>query len=54
MRILIADDDPDLIEGLRWYLEAEGYEITAALDGAAALEIFRREVRQVRELETRC
>lgn len=24
MRILIVDDDADLIEGLRWYLEAEG------------------------------
>lgn len=42
-RILIADDDTDLIEGLRWYLEAEGYEVSAAYDGEAALEIFRKE-----------
>jgi DNA-binding response OmpR family regulator len=40
-RILIADDDADLVEGLRWYLEAEGYEVTTAHDGEAALEAFR-------------
>jgi len=43
MRILIVDDDSYLIEGLRWYLEAEGYEILAAPDGEAALEVFRTE-----------
>lgn len=43
MRILIVDDDADLIEGLRWYLEAEGYEVLAASDGEAALETFRAE-----------
>lgn len=43
MRILIVDDDTDLIEGLRWYLEAEGYEILAAPDGEIAIEAFRRE-----------
>lgn len=41
MRILIADDDADLVEGLRWYLEAEGFEITAAADGEAAIDICR-------------
>lgn len=43
MRILIADDDADLIEGLRWYLEAEGFEILTAIDGESAVEIFRNE-----------
>jgi DNA-binding response OmpR family regulator len=43
MRILIADDDADLVEGLRWYLEAEGYEVVAARDGESAVEIFREE-----------
>ena len=43
MRILIADDDADLVEGLRWYLEAEGYEVIAAQDGETAIEIFREE-----------
>ncbi|MHB1001359.1 MAG: response regulator transcription factor [Armatimonadota bacterium] len=42
-RILIADDDKDLVEGLRWYLEAEGFEVLAAEDGKQALDIFRKE-----------
>lgn len=42
-RILIVDDDPNLVEGLRWYLEAENFEIISALDGEAALDVFRRE-----------
>lgn len=42
-RILIADDDLNLIEGLRWYLEAEDFEIIAAPDGEAAIEVFRKE-----------
>ncbi|MEN6356292.1 MAG: response regulator transcription factor [Armatimonadota bacterium] len=40
MLILIVDDDADLIEGLRWYLEAEGYEVISATDGEAAIELF--------------
>ena len=43
MRILIVDDDADLIEGLRWYLEAEGFQVIAASDGEAAIETFRKE-----------
>lgn len=39
--ILIADDDKDLVEGLRWYLEAEGFQVTCAYDGASALEAFK-------------
>jgi DNA-binding response OmpR family regulator len=42
-RILIADDDTDLVEGLRWYMEAEGYEVFTAHDGEAAIEVFRKE-----------
>lgn len=42
-RILIVDDDANLVEGLRWYLEAEGYEVISAPDGEAALETFRSE-----------
>lgn len=40
-QILIADDDKDLLEGLRWYLEAEGFQVAAALNGTEALEKFR-------------
>lgn len=42
-RILIVDDDANLVEGLRWYLEAEGFGILSALDGETAVEVFRRE-----------
>lgn len=42
-RVLIVDDDPNLVEGLRWYLEAEGFEVTTATDGEAAIETFRSE-----------
>jgi len=40
--VLIADDDKDLVEGLRWYLEAEGFEVSCANDGNSALAEFRR------------
>ena len=43
MRILVVDDDVDLIEGLRWYLEAEGLEVLTADDGEAALDVYRKE-----------
>jgi two-component system response regulator GlrR len=36
--ILLADDDPDSLEGLRALLEAWGYEVEIARDGRAALE----------------
>lgn len=42
-RILLVDDDPNLVEGLRWYLEAEGFEIISAQDGEAAIEACRKE-----------
>jgi len=42
-RVLIVDDDADLVEGLRWYLEAEGFEIISATDGESAIEVFRSE-----------
>ena len=37
-RILIADDDPSTLEGLRALLMAWGYEVETAPDGRAALE----------------
>lgn len=41
-RILVVDDDADLIDGLTWYLEAEGFEIISANNGQAAIELFRQ------------
>lgn len=40
-RILIADDDPDILMLLRMVLAREGYEIVAAADGREALELAR-------------
>lgn len=42
-QILIADDDTDLLEGLRWYLEAEGFHVMAVTNGTEALEAFRKQ-----------
>ncbi len=40
-RILIVDDEPNVIKGLRFNLEQqEGYEIDAAYDGENALSLF--------------
>jgi two-component system, OmpR family, alkaline phosphatase synthesis response regulator PhoP len=41
-RILIVDDEPNLVDLLRDYLSREGYEITTAGDGPAAVEAARR------------
>ena len=38
--ILIIEDEPDIQELLRAYLEDAGYQTTVAGDGAAALELF--------------
>jgi DNA-binding response OmpR family regulator len=40
---MIADDDKDLVDGLTWYLQAEGFEVSIAGDGETALEVFRRD-----------
>jgi two-component system KDP operon response regulator KdpE len=39
MRILIADDDPQILRALKVTLRARGYEIFTAGDGAEALEM---------------
>ena len=36
--VVVADDDPASLEGLRALLAAWGYEVETALDGRAALE----------------
>ncbi len=42
-KILLADDDPDVIEVVSMLLEEEGYEIITARDGAEALEKIEQE-----------
>lgn len=41
--VLIADDDKDLVEGLRWYLEDEGFEVTTAYNGIEAVSAMREQ-----------
>ena len=41
MRILIADDDPDVLEPLEIALKREGHEVMAASNGEIAWELFR-------------
>jgi DNA-binding response OmpR family regulator len=40
-RILIVDDEPNLVELLEGYLHREGYETTTTGDGLAAVELAR-------------
>ncbi len=42
-KILVADDEQNIIKLLRLYLREEGYEIVAARDGREALDRFRTE-----------
>lgn len=42
-RILIAEDDRDIVNLLTLYLENDGYEVVSAGNGRDALEIARRE-----------
>jgi two-component system KDP operon response regulator KdpE len=39
VRVLIADDDPQLVRALRITLGAHGYDVVAAPDGAAAIAL---------------
>jgi signal transduction histidine kinase/CheY-like chemotaxis protein len=47
IHVLIADDDPRIIEIMTRGLEPEGFRVTTASDGAIALEKIRREVPDV-------
>jgi CheY-like chemotaxis protein len=40
-RILIVDDDPDIVETLRYALEREGFAVQSAVDGLEALAAAR-------------
>src|SRR5659263_513283 len=41
--ILVVDDDPALLQGLKEILEAEGYEVTAAADGESGLRCLKEQ-----------
>ena len=42
-RILVAEDDPAIRQGLVDALESEGYSVLPEPDGARALDTFRRQ-----------
>jgi two-component system alkaline phosphatase synthesis response regulator PhoP len=42
-RILVVDDDREIVRLVRAYLEKSGYEVKVAYDGETALHILRRE-----------
>ncbi len=42
-RILIVDDDPEIVESIRMALQARGYEVLVARDGNQGLAMAERE-----------
>jgi len=42
-RILIADDEPNILISLEYLMKREGYEVSVARDGVEALDTLRRE-----------
>ena len=45
LTILIVDDDPPILTGLSEFLQGEGYNVSVAGDGRAALDQLRRGLR---------
>ena len=42
-RILLVDDEPLMLKGLKYTLEQEGYETDLAMDGEEAMEKFQQQ-----------
>ena len=42
-KILVADDQSDIVDTISFRLEDEGYEVFTVLDGAEALDVTQRE-----------
>src|SRR3954465_7060225 len=43
-RVLVVDDEPDILELVRLTMELEGHEVLVAPDGPTGLEVVRTEV----------
>lgn len=43
MKILVCDDDREIVEAIEIYLEQEGFEVEKAYDGKEAIEILKKE-----------
>src|SRR5712692_4524101 len=46
-RVLVADDEPDLLYAIKLYLEDEGYTVFTAMNGYEALEILKERIPDV-------
>ena len=42
-KVLIADDEPNIVISLEFLMRREGYRVLVARDGQEALEAIRRE-----------
>jgi two-component system alkaline phosphatase synthesis response regulator PhoP len=42
-KILVVDDEPQIVKVLKAYLEKAGYQVVTAMDGKAAMVVFQRE-----------
>ncbi|WP_298835309.1 response regulator [uncultured Piscinibacter sp.] len=42
-KVLIADDEPNILISLEYLMKREGYEVHVARDGVEALDVLRRE-----------
>ena len=42
-RVLIAEDDPNIVESLSFVLSRDGFDVSAVLDGEAALRRLHRD-----------
>jgi DNA-binding response OmpR family regulator len=42
-KVLLVDDDPEIIESIRYALENQGYEVVVARDGNQGLALAERE-----------
>ena len=52
-KILVCDDDKDIVEAIDIYLTQEGYEVLKAYDGDEAIKVLKRNevdyfIRQIR------
>ena len=47
IKILLVDDEPDILEFMEYNLKKEGYIVLLAKNGAEAVEIAKREIPQL-------
>ena len=41
-KILVVDDDNNICDLLKQYLEKEGYDVRTAMDGYEAIDVFKK------------